>query len=260
MGKWKTVANVVTYPLVHPQKTARTAFSVGKTAAVTGAVGYVGWEALTKDKSVARVVSETVIGEGATNAVVNTVTGVPDLVEGANERIGEATAAIGTASQGLNGISNFLGNMFGGNGGNMFTNFFRNITSGNVSGLGIFGLVGAALLMFGRTGWFGKIAGALLAMLVIGNNSQQRQQDNHQKLAPGLPYSRASVYSPDNDPSKVFVKAWDSNGKELPATELTREHYDMLSAQKLSPIQIYHQVTGGQNLQEDQSRQTGYSR
>ena len=260
MGKWKTVANVVTYPLVHPQKTARTAFSVGKTAAVTGAAGYVGWEALTKDKSVARVVSETVIGEGATNAVANTVTGVSDLVDGTNDKIGEATAALGNASQGLNGISNFLGNMFGGGGGNMFSNFFSNLTSGKVSGLGIFGLVGAAMLIFGRTGWFGKIAGAMLAMLVIGNNGQQRQQNNQQKVNTGLPYSRASVYSPDNDPSKVFVKAWDGNGRELPATELTREHYDMLVAQKLSPMQIYHQVTGGQNLLDEQSRQTGYSR
>ena len=259
MGKWKTVANIVTYPLAHPQKTARTVFSVGKTAAVTGAVGYVGWEALTQDKSVARVVSETIIGEGATDAVAHTVTGISEMVDGTTEKIGQATAALGTASQGLNGISNFLGNLFGGSGGNMFGNFFSNLTSGKVSGLGIFGLVGAAMLIFGRTGWFGKIAGAMLAMLVIGNNAQ-RQQNPQQKAATGLPYSRASVYSPENDPSKVFVKAWDGNGRELPATELTKEHYDMLIAQKLSPIQIYHQATGGQNLQDEQNIQTGYSR
>ena len=34
----------------------------------------------------------------------------------------------------------------------------------------------------------------------------------------------------------------------------------MLIAQKLSPIQIYHQATGGQNLQDEQNIQTGYSR
>ena len=210
MGKWKTVANIVTYPLAHPQKTARTVFSVGKTAAVTGAVGYVGWEALTQDKSVARVVSETIIGEGATDAVAHTVTGISEMVDGTTEKIGQATAALGTASQGLNGISNFLGNLFGGSGGNMFGNFFSNLTSGKVSGLGIFGLVGAAMLIFGRTGWFGKIAGAMLAITLSDSRIHSRKLQRgcltavlrsiRQRMTPAKSLSRHGMVMAGNCP------------------------------------------------------------
>ena len=75
----------------------------------------------------------------------------------------------------LNGISNFLGSMTNGNGGNMFSNFFSNLFSGNVSGMSMLGLVASAFLIFGRFGWMGNIAGALLGMMMIGNNSTLQQ-------------------------------------------------------------------------------------
>ena len=87
--------------------------------------------------------------------------GVSDAVNGANSN--------------LSGISNFLGNMTGGNGGNMFSNFFSNLFSGNVSGMSMLGLVASAFLIFGRFGWMGKIAGVLLGMMMIGNNSSLHQ-------------------------------------------------------------------------------------
>ena len=54
---------------------------------------------------------------------------------------------------------------------NMLGNFVRNLGHGNVSGLSIAGLVAAAFLIFGRFGWLGKIAGAFLGMMLIGNNA-----------------------------------------------------------------------------------------
>ena len=69
------------------------------------------------------------------------------------------------------GVSNFLRQASGGGVMDMFGNFFRNLGSGNVSGLGIAGLVAAAFLIFGRFGWLGKIAGAFLGMMLIGNNA-----------------------------------------------------------------------------------------
>ncbi len=67
------------------------------------------------------------------------------------------------------------------NGADMFGNFFSNIGKGNVSGLSIVGLLAAGLMIFGRFGWLGKIGGALLAMMLIGNNSRVAQvQENLQ--------------------------------------------------------------------------------
>ena len=57
----------------------------------------------------------------------------------------------------------------------MIGNFFGNIGRGNVSGLSIVGLVAAAFMVFGRFGWMSKIAGALLGMMIIGNNSRVSQ-------------------------------------------------------------------------------------
>ena len=53
----------------------------------------------------------------------------------------------------------------------MLGNFVRNLGHGNVSGLSIAGLIAAAFLIFGRFGWLGKIAGAFLGMMLIGNNA-----------------------------------------------------------------------------------------
>lgn len=90
--------------------------------------------------------------------------------------LSESKGILGTLGDTLKGISNFLGNIFNGNGANMFGNFFNNMTSGNVSGLGIGTLILGAYMMFGRTGLLGKIGGALLAMMMIGSNSQQQSQ------------------------------------------------------------------------------------
>ena len=57
----------------------------------------------------------------------------------------------------------------------MFSNFFSNLGKGNVSGLSLAGLVLSALLVFGRFGWLGKIAGAVLGMMMIGNNANMSQ-------------------------------------------------------------------------------------
>lgn len=91
--------------------------------------------------------------------------------------LSESKGILGTLGDTLKGITNFMGNLFNGNGANMFGNFFNNMTSGNVSGLGIGALILGGYMMFGRTGLLGKIGGALLAMMMIGSNSQQQQQN-----------------------------------------------------------------------------------
>ena len=157
--------------VLHPSQTLRGAGQAVKTATIGGAVGYVGWEKLTTDKSVVRIVSDAVIGELATNTLAETADGVRELTGKAGEAIGSVSGAVTGIDNKLNGVSNFLRQASGGGVMDMFGNFFRNLGSGNVSGLGIAGLVAAEFLIFGRFGWLGKIAGAFLGMMLIGNNA-----------------------------------------------------------------------------------------
>ena len=120
--------------LLHPQQTLKGAGTALKTAAVGGGLGYVGWKKLTTDESVVGIVSDAIIGEKATQKVSDTVSGA---------------------------------------GGQMLGGFLQNLTHGNVSGMGVMGLVLSSFLVFGRFGWMARIAGAVLAMMTIGNNSRR---------------------------------------------------------------------------------------
>lgn len=151
-----------------------------KTATVGGAVGYVGWEKLTTDKSVVRIVSDAVIGEkaseGISNAVDTAAETVSRITDKAEQTLDGVSQASSSFSSTLDGASNFLGSVSSGNGGNMLGNFFCNLANGKVSGLSIAGLIAGAFLVFGRTGWLGKIAGAFLMMMTIGNHANLLQE------------------------------------------------------------------------------------
>lgn len=47
--------------------------------------------------------------------------------------------------------------------------------------MSLLGLVASSLLVFGRFGWLGKIAGAVLGMMLIGNNAHVSQSQNISK-------------------------------------------------------------------------------
>lgn len=157
--------------VLHPSQTLRGAGQAVKTATVGAAVGYVGWEKLTTDKSVARIVSEAVVGKPATDTLAGTVDGVQELKEKAGETVSAIGDAVSGAGSQLNGVSNFMQATSGGGLLNMLGGFFSNLGRGNVSGLSIAGLVAAAFLVFGQRGWLGKIAGLFLGMLLISNNA-----------------------------------------------------------------------------------------
>lgn len=169
--------------VLNPSQTLRGAGQAVKTATVGGAVGYVGWEKLTTDKSVVRIVSDAVVGESVTNAIAGTADDVRELKDKAGEAVDAVSnAAIGIDSK-LGRVSNFLRGASGGGLPDMFGSFFRNLGQGNVSGLSIAGLVAAAFLIFGRFGWLGKIAGALLGMMLIGNNAGVLRTQNTESVS-----------------------------------------------------------------------------
>ena len=170
-----------------------------KTTAAVGIATFAGWDKLTSDgESYGTAVGKTI--RGATNKaqsfshdVVNGYTGentveqvsdtATNVISGIKDTAEETKGLLGTLGDTLKGISTFLGNLFGGNGSNMFGNFFNNLASGKVSGLGIGGLIAAAYMIFGRTGLLGKIGGLLMGMLLIGNNSRSQTQNVAQNEA-----------------------------------------------------------------------------
>lgn len=165
--------------IIHPQRTIKGLGTATKSAVVGAGVAYVGWEKLTTDKSVVGIVSDAVIGEGASEKVGNTIDSVVSEVKDLKDSVGNLTDNVSNAITDVDskwsGMSNFLRGIFSGNGGDMFGNFFSNLGQGNVSGLSLVGLVLSALLVFGRFGWLGKIAGAVLGMMMIGNNANMSQ-------------------------------------------------------------------------------------
>ena len=185
-------AHTVGSAVLHPQQTLKGVGSATKSAVVGGSLGYIGWEKLTTDKSVVGIVSDAVIGEDTTNAISGTAKAATETV---NKLTGKAEQTFDSVSQAssslsstLDGASNFLSGVSNGNAGNMLGNFFSNLAHGKVSGLSIVGLIAGAFLVFGRTGWLGKIAGIFLTMMMIGNNTQRQQEasvtDNQRQARP----------------------------------------------------------------------------
>lgn len=181
----KATATSAGKAVIHPATTLRNLGTGAKSAAIGGAAAYVGWEKLTTDKSVVGIVSDAVIGEGASAKVSDTIDSVVYEVKGIKDSVSGLTDNVNNTINNLdskwNGMSNFLSGIFSGNGANMFSSFFNNLARGNVSGLSIAGLVVSALLVFGRFGWLGKIAGAVLGMMMIGNNANMSQSVSVQK-------------------------------------------------------------------------------
>ena len=179
----KLVNNSVTRSLggavVHPQRTLAGFGHATKTAVVGGGMGYLAWENIVNDKPVVRTVADVLVGEENVDKGVEMAGQAAEKVEEAVGEAGEALQGVKegvtTMNQTWGGIGTFLGNLTGGNGLDMFGNFFSNLGKGNVSGLGMLGLVASALLVFGRFGWLGKIGGLLLGMMLIGNNSRVEQ-------------------------------------------------------------------------------------
>ena len=163
---------------LHPASTIKAAGTAVKTAAVGAGLGYVGWKKLTTDESVVGIVSDAIIGEKGTRKVSDTVHGAVDGIRDLKESVSDMSERVSSAAENvdgkLNGISSFLSDVSSGNGGEMLGGFLGNLTHGNVSGLGVMGLVLSAFLVFGRFGWMAKLAGAMLAMMTIGNNSVRR--------------------------------------------------------------------------------------
>ena len=218
MGFWTSIVNygktaargsgrVMTYTVTHP-----------KQIAITGAAGYAGWQYLANDRPLIdsagdmvskaadiafgedRVDKAVEIAGDSVTAVSDTISAVGDKIDSATETLSGAVNTAKETTNALSGIGNFLQGLTSGNGLGMIGGFFKNLASGNVGGLGIAGLIGAAILCFGRFGFLGKMLGGLLAMMVIGNNfkptvaqAQVQQQSPERLQIPQLTAQQPTV-------------------------------------------------------------------
>ena len=167
--------------MIHPQRTLTGLGKATKTAVVGGGMGYLAWENIVNDKPIVRTAADVLVGEETVDKGLEVAGKASDKVGSMVEKVGENMESISSSVSGVSGawsgIGSFLKNMLGGNGVDMLGNFFGNIGKGNVSGLSMLGLVASSLLVFGRFGWLGKIAGALMGMMLIGSNSRGVQME-----------------------------------------------------------------------------------
>lgn len=167
--------------MIHPQRTLTGLGKATKTAVVGGGMGYLAWENIVNDKPIVRTAADVLVGEETVDKGLEVAGKASDKVGNMAEKVGENMESISSSVSGVSGawsgIGSFLKNMLGGNGLDMLGNFFGNIGKGNVSGLSMLGLVASSLLVFGRFGWLGKIAGALMGMMLIGSNSRGVQTE-----------------------------------------------------------------------------------
>ena len=175
---------------------------------VGGAVAYAGWDKIFGKEGVTdKIAKDGVLGVTSSLAIGNDradyVKGKVDNITGFRKEDApmESSPSVNQSYEAQNyggyqepqmmqsqqdGVSSFLGNTFGGNGMNMFGNFFSNLFRGRVSGMTIAGQLAGAWMMFSRFGMWGKIGGALLAMMMIGNNSQQQSMTPSVQMSNGM--------------------------------------------------------------------------
>lgn len=193
MSKWATLlkygkkaanssaATTMGDAMIHPQRTLAGLGKATKTAVVGGGMGYLAWENIVNDKPIVRTAADVLVGEETVDKGLEAAGKASDKVDSMVEKVGEKMESISSSVSGVSGawsgIGSFLKNMLGGNGLGMLGSFFGNIGKGNVSGLSMLGLVASSLLIFGRFGWLGKIAGALMGMMLIGSNSRGVQTE-----------------------------------------------------------------------------------
>lgn len=178
MSIWSSIARragrIITYPVTHAGTAVQAVGKTTKTAVVGGGLGYMAWESVVNDKPVVRTASDILVGKETTEKVsdvaTGTVDGVGKVVAGAGNLVEDAGNMLSETNNSTSGVGKFFQGLFTGNGLGMIGDFFQNIGKGKISGLSLAGLIGAAILSFGRFGWFGKIAGAFLGMMIIGNN------------------------------------------------------------------------------------------
>ncbi len=177
---------------------------LGKRAVIWAGLGTAGYAAVTGNNLIDQAADNLkaagtfVLGDermdtlsDAVDSTRDTLSEAVDDLKGLKDDAADTLSSVKETTSGLSGllsaIPNFLKNLTGGNAMDMFSNFFSNLTSGKVGGLGVGGLLLGAFLLFGRHSWLAKIGGMLLGMMIIGMNSSRSSPSQQAALASSQP-------------------------------------------------------------------------
>ena len=178
----------------------------------TGAVAYGGWQLVANNKPIVDSVKdyggwlvEKIAGEDrkktylqTADDVKNTVNGTGDKIRSIGNDVVDATKESVDKIKDAGGevIDNVRGSVNGVSGGDSMSKmggFLGNVTSGNINGLSVIGLLLSAYMLFGRTGILGKVGGLLMGMLALSSSlspsvsdSQSMQQNPSQDVSRGM--------------------------------------------------------------------------
>lgn len=177
-----------------------------------GAVAYGGWQLVANNKPIVDSVKdyggwlvEKIAGEDRKKTYLQTADDVKNTVKGAGDKIRSVGDDVADATKesvdkikdaGGEVIDNVRGSVNGVSGGDSMSKmggFLGNVTSGNINGLSVIGLLLSAYMLFGRTGILGKVGGLLMGMLALSSSlspsvsdSQTLQQNSSQDMSRGM--------------------------------------------------------------------------
>lgn len=166
-GGVEGVAGAVTKPLSTMGKAATTAGGV-----VAGAEAvYLGKKSILDGQSVGSTLADQLGGTNFKNVVSNAVELKETKQELKLEALRGGGAVSGTPTPDLQSSAVNLGAAATGNGTLGLGRLFSDLSVGNLTGLGIAGLVASAMLIFGRHGILGKVAGLMLGITLLNSQS-----------------------------------------------------------------------------------------
>lgn len=155
-GWGKTLGTSAVNVIAHPVSTIGKASS----AVVAGGAVYYGAQGIAEGKGAIPNVVDKVLGEENADNVREAASSVKETVSNVADGIGNAGSAVAGALTG-NGTESMGG-------------LLSQLSSSNAGGLNILKLLAAAVLLFGRHGMLGKIAGAVLGISAMSSMIHQQ--------------------------------------------------------------------------------------
>ena len=166
-GWGKTLGTSAVNVIAHPVSTIGKASS----AVVAGGAVYYGAQGIAEGKGAIPNVVDKVLGEENADNVREAASSVKETVSNVADGIGSGARNI---ADGIGNAGSAVAGALTGNGTESMGGLLSQLSSSNAGGLNILKLLAAAVLLFGRHGMLGKIAGAVLGISAMSSMIHQQ--------------------------------------------------------------------------------------